>query len=128
MGFTNFMWLIIVVPLVSSPSFLLFDFLRALCALLKHDLFPVAGSGCGFYELDPLIGVINEMRAGLPVNDASQVCWVSHVTAFSLILSLSTLTLGTLAILFSGKYLSKEEGEEKFYALFSLMMGSHHPV
>ena len=124
MSFTNFMWLIIV-PLVSSPVIYLAGRLtsRSFRFHYKHNLSRWLALVAVLINWIPLIGVINEMRAGLPVEiQAGSVHF--QFDGISLILTLSTLTLGTLAILFSGKYLSKEEGEEKFYALFSLMMGS----
>jgi proton-translocating NADH-quinone oxidoreductase chain N len=124
MSFTNLMWLIIV-PLVSSPVIYLAGRLtsRSFRFHYKYNLSRWIALTAVLISWIPLIGVINEMRAGLPVEiQAGLVNF--HFDGISLILTLSTLTLGTLAILFSGKYLSKEEGEEKFYALFSLMMGS----
>jgi proton-translocating NADH-quinone oxidoreductase chain N len=42
----------------------------------------------------------------------------------SLLLSALALTLGTLAIIYSGQYMAGEEGEEKFYALLVTLIGS----
>jgi proton-translocating NADH-quinone oxidoreductase chain N len=42
----------------------------------------------------------------------------------SLVLIGSTLILGLLSTLFSGRYLAGETGEEKYYALFSILIGS----
>src|SRR5512140_1777194 len=45
-----------------------------------------------------------------------------RMDALSLLLSAITLGLGTLVVLCSGPYLSKESGQEKFYAMLLLMI------
>lgn len=124
MNFTNIMWLIII-PLVSSPVIYLVGRLtsRSFRFHYKHNLSRWLALAAVLVNWIPLIVVINEMRAGQTIDVQAGLVHF-HFDGVSLVLSLSTLVLGTLAILFSGKYLSHEEGEEKFYALFSIMMGS----
>lgn len=47
-----------------------------------------------------------------------------HLDGISLLMAAVILSLGTLASLFSGAYLREDEGQEKFYALLNIMIGS----
>jgi len=47
-----------------------------------------------------------------------------RVDGLSLVLSAVALALGTLVMIFSGPYLAGEEGEEKYYALLTAMVGA----
>ncbi len=49
---------------------------------------------------------------------------VFRFDGISLLVGFLTITLGALAVLFSVRYLSADTGQEKFYALFLLMVGS----
>ncbi len=46
-----------------------------------------------------------------------------QVDGLSVLLAAMTLTLGTLVVLFSGPYIAREVGEEKYYAMLLAMIG-----
>src|SRR5512135_1336814 len=59
-------------------------------------------------------GTLHSFVGGIPLN----------LDGISLLLAGTALTLGTLVILFSMPYMAGEEGEEKYYALLPLMVGT----
>ncbi len=71
----------------------------------------------------PMILVWQQSAIGLPLR--YQYAMISiNLDGISLIMATAILTLGTLATLFSGAYLQAEEGQEKFYALFNVMISA----
>ncbi len=124
MSITNLMWLIII-PLASSPVIYLAGRLtsRSFRFHSKHNISRWLSLASIFLTWIPLISVMNDMKDGKNIDLLTDQVYLLF-DGISLALTFSTLLLGTLAILFSGKYLSREEGEEKFYGLFSIMVGS----
>lgn len=72
----------------------------------------------------------------IPLINAGQVLWQNgqlrgfvggipvNIDGISLLLAGTALTLGMLVIIFSMTYMAGEEGEEKYYALLPLMVGT----
>jgi proton-translocating NADH-quinone oxidoreductase chain N len=118
MAFPAFLWLILI-PLLASPLIYLVGrlfkrpqswrapYLIALLALAASWI-PFVRAGFALANGEPLIyklGLVSLQMDGL-----------------SLLLASVALGLGTFVVLYSGPYLSRETGQEKFYAMLVLMI------
>ncbi len=113
-----FLWLILIPALFSAVAYLLGRLVR----LSSLWYLPYATALVGLLAAwAPFIVVASQLMNGASLD--FQYGSVSlHMDALSLLLSALTLGLGTLVVLYSGPYLSKEEGQEKFYAMLLLMI------
>ncbi len=117
--------LLIGIPLVSSPVVYLFGRLTSRAEVLNRQgwivralaLLAVAATWW------PFVNLWLEFQAGgkrLFTNVES--IWI-QLDGLTFLLAAMVLTLGTLAILFSGRYMAGEIGEEKYYAMLLAMIG-----
>ncbi|MFZ5880119.1 MAG: complex I subunit 5 family protein [Chloroflexota bacterium] len=117
--------LLIGIPLVSSPVVYLFGRLTSRAEVLNRRgwivralaLLAVAATWW------PFVNLWLEFQAGgkrLFTNVES--IWI-QLDGLTFLLAAMVLTLGTLAILFSGRYMAGEIGEEKYYAMLLAMIG-----
>ncbi len=116
MNIPSFMYLIIF-PLASSPLVYLVGrlwprtFLARGVALLSILLTWI-----------PFVITVQIALAGGKQEFSIETIWL-RLDGISLLLTGSVLLLGTLVILFSGRYMAGEVGEEKYYAMLLAMMG-----
>lgn len=119
MNLPPFIWLILI-PILSSPLIYLSGHIR-----LRHTTM----------QISQLVGIFALIFSWIPFFYAAQAIRQSSQITFafgdvqlcfdgiSLLLSAVTLGLGTLVVMYSGSYLSKEAGQEKFYAMLAAMIG-----
>ncbi len=124
MNITNLMWLMII-PLASSPLIYLTGRLtsRSFRFHSKHNISRWLALASILLTWVPFVSIVKQIRSGQQIDLLAGQAYF-YFDGISIVLTISTLILATLAILFSGKYLSREEDEEKFYGLFSIMVGS----
>ncbi len=116
MNIPPFMYLIIL-PLASSPVAYLAgrlwprSFIARVVALLSILLAWI-----------PFVFAVQVTLAGGRQEFSIETIWL-RLDGISLLLTGSVLLLGTLVILFSGRYMAGEVGEEKYYAMLLAMTG-----
>jgi proton-translocating NADH-quinone oxidoreductase chain N len=118
--------LLIAIPLVSSPVVYLVG------RLGSHNLVLFGGRGWLVRTLALLAALATWWPFALLWQDFAarggrllfgiETIWM-QADGLSFLLAAMVLTLGTLAIAFSGKYMNGEVGEEKYYAMLLAMMG-----
>jgi len=123
MGLLTFVGMI-VIPLVSSPLVYLSGRLGTNDATRHHHSYLVRGLALLPILLAWIPFVVSVqtflMRRAQEFN--VEAIWL-RVDGISLLAAAMILTLGTLVILFSGPYMTGEEGEEKYYAMLLAMIG-----
>ncbi len=114
-----FLWLI-AIPLLASPLVYLIGRL---------------GDRLGQWILAPILGLAALAAAWVPFVLATRDFSLNGPATFtlgsvalrldglSLLLGATVLALGTLVVLYSGPYMSKEAGQEKYYAMLVAMIG-----
>lgn len=119
MNLPAFVWLILLPALFSAAVYLIGRIVRR----------------PALWYLPCLIAVVGLMAAWVPFALAARQVIVGNTPEFllgsillrmdglGLLLSCLVLGLGTLVALYSGPYLSREAGQEKFYAMLLLMIG-----
>ncbi len=113
-----FLWLILLPALFSAVAYLVGRLVRA--ASLWY--LPYATTLVGLLAAwVPFAIAASQLMSGASLE--YQYGSVSlRMDPLSLLLAALALGLGTLVVLYSGPYLSKEEGQEKFYAMLLLMI------
>jgi proton-translocating NADH-quinone oxidoreductase chain N len=118
MNLPTFLWLIVLPALFSALAYLVGRLVRR----------------PGLWYLPYLVALLGLLGAWIPFGlAAAQLVHgdtleyrfgsvLLRMDALSLLLSALVLGLGTLVVLYSGPYLSKESGQEKFYAMLLLMI------
>jgi formate hydrogenlyase subunit 3/multisubunit Na+/H+ antiporter MnhD subunit len=117
--------LLIGIPLVSSPVVYLFGRLTSRAEVLNRQgwivrvlaLLAVAATWWPFITL-----WLEFQASGKRLFINVESIWI-QADGLSFLLAAMVLTLGTLAILFSGRYMAGEIGEEKYYAMLLAMIG-----
>jgi proton-translocating NADH-quinone oxidoreductase chain N len=119
-----FLW-IFIIPLITSPiAYLLGRFTYHLMGKKQHINLGAWVTLAGL--LATLIPLINLT----PLNgEFNPQTYLSGMISFrfdgiSLLISYTAVILGALSVIFSTRYLEMDAGQEKFYALFLLMVGS----
>ncbi|MBI5298620.1 MAG: NADH dehydrogenase [Chloroflexi bacterium] len=117
--------LLIGIPLVSSPVVYLFGRLTSRAEVLNRQGWIVRALALLAVTATwwPFVNLWLEFQAGgkrLFTNVES--IWI-QLDGLTFLLAAMVLTLGTLAILFSGRYMAGEIGEEKYYAMLLAMIG-----
>ncbi len=117
--------LLVGIPLVSSPVVYLFGRLTTRAQVLTRQgwivrllaLLAVAATWV------PFVNLWLEFQArGRRMFFNIESIWL-QLDGISFLLAAMVLTLGTLAILFSGRYMAGDFGEEKYYAMLLAMIG-----
>jgi proton-translocating NADH-quinone oxidoreductase chain N len=118
MNFPTFLWLILL-PLLASPLIYLVGRLFRRPAV---------------WQVPYLIALMSLAAAWIPFVDAAITLANGRILEYtlgsvslqmdglSLLLTAVALGLGTLVVIYSGRYLSRETGQEKFYAMLVLMI------
>ena len=118
MNLPNFLWLILLPALFSAVSYLAGRIVR--CPALWYVPYLVALLGLiGAWV--PFMLAAEELMHGRTLQYVFGSVRL-EMDALSLLMSALVLGLGTLVVLYSGPYLSKESGQEKFYAMLLLMI------
>lgn len=119
MDIPAFLWLI-ALPLAASPLIYLSG------RLSRHP---------GWWRVPYVVGVLALVADWVPFTLAAQQLLLQgtltytigaitlHMDGLGLLLAVVALGLGTFVALYSGPYLSKETGQEKFFAMLVLMVG-----
>ncbi len=118
---------------MNLPAFLWLILLPAAFAALAYLVGRLVNRPALWY-LPAVIALVSLLASWLPFGLAAAQLFRGDVPeyrfgsvllrmdALSLLMSALVLGLGTLVVLFSGPYLSKESGQEKFYAMLLLMI------
>lgn len=124
MAFTPFLW-VFITPLIASPiAYLLGRFgYRLFGKRLKTNLGGWAALAGLIITLYPLSQVSIHFDLAQTLTFQSGMITLNF-DGISVLLSYVTVVLGILSVLFSIKYLEKDAGQEKFYGLFLIMVGS----
>ena len=122
MNLANPILLLILIPLASSP----------IIYLVGRISFRTTGKA----GISHWLGLIALLATAIPLYSAAQTFLADGTVSvsvnmiglkfdgISLLMSFGTLVLGILVTLFSMTYMAGEEGEEKFYALLTAMIGT----
>lgn len=118
MNLPPFLWLIVLPALFAALAYLIGRLVRR--PALWHLPYVVALIGllCAWV---PFGLAASQLFRGETL-EYSYGSVLLRMDALSLLLSALVLGLGTLVVLYSGPYLSKESGQEKFYAMLLLMI------
>jgi len=117
--------LLVGIPLVSSPVVYLFGRLTTRAQVLTRQgwivrLLALLAVAATWF---PFINLWLEFQArGNRMFFNIESIWL-QLDGISFLLAAMVLTLGTLAILFSGRYMAGDFGEEKYYAMLLAMIG-----
>ena len=117
--------LLVGIPLVSSPVIYLFGRLGSKTAILNRRGWMVRTLAllAVLATWVPFVNLWLEFQAsGKRMFFNVESIWL-QADGLSFLLAAMVLTLGTLAILFSGRYMAGEVGEEKYYAMLLAMIG-----
>ncbi len=118
MNLPAFLWLILVPAIFSALAYLIGRLVRR----PKLWYLPYATALIGLaVSWAPLAMAASQLLNGA-VPDYRYGSIALRMDGLSLLLSALVLGLGTLATLYSGPYLSRETGQEKFYAMLLLMI------
>ncbi len=123
MANTTFLWLILI-PLLSAPIVYLAGRLA-----YKWNLFNGKTNLAPWLTILAFAACIIPLRTMIPVIKAEglviyQDVIILRFDALSLLVSGLTLLLGFICTVFSVRYLKKDAGQEKYYALFLIMVAS----
>ncbi len=119
-----FLW-IFIIPLITSPiAYLLGRFTYRLMGKKQHINLGAWVALIGL--LTTLIPLVNltPLQGGFTALTYRSGMISFRFDGISLLISYIAVILGALSVLFSTRYLEYEAGQEKFYALFLLMVGS----
>ncbi len=119
-----FLW-IFIIPLITSPiAYLVGRFTFHLVGKKQH-----INLGAWITLIGLLVSLVPLIKLTPLQGDFTPQSYLSGMISFrfdgiSLLISYTAIVLGALSVLFSTRYLENDAGQEKFYALFLLMVGS----
>jgi len=122
----NALFWMVTIPLAASPV----NYLAGRLVTLRASSVPGRSSPAGWLALlalmDACIPWLTTARTVLASGPQSGAWGMVHfrVDGLGLVISGVSLVLGALVVVFSGPYLAGQEGEEKYYALLTAMVGA----
>ena len=114
----GFLWLILI-PVLAAPVIYLAGRLTRSTRLVRLPAWLALLALAAAWV--PFVLAARQLAAGQTLEYALGSVSL-HLDGLSLLLAAVALGLGTLVTLYSGPYLAKEEGQEKFYAMLVLMV------
>src|SRR5512143_1028525 len=118
MNLPAFLWLILVPAIFSAASYLIGRIVRRPSLWYLPYVTALVGLVLSWVPFG--LAASQLLNGGTPEYRYGSLAL--RMDGLSLLLSALVLGLGTLAALYSGPYLSKESGQEKFYAMLLLMI------
>lgn len=124
MQLSDLAWLMII-PLASAPFVYLAGRLtsRSFHFHSRHNISRWLALAAVTAAFIPATRIYQSMRTAKEIGIHESMVQFQF-DGISLLVTFATLALGFLVILFTGPYLDREEGEEKFYSLLLILIGS----